>query len=695
MLGNVDSALASIDGVLAGGRKIDAQDEVALLSLKAELLYLDCREDESLEVFERTIEPKLAILKQEERFVTSQNKRSVATSVLKFDDRQSDVANDQFELVGTRLWDAPAMVQAYESAFAGRHYEALPAIWRELVNSYRQGTWFLYRQASKRLTREFLQIGLAHAADIHAINSQSTEFIEAIANNLLAWRNPEVTTRVVQRIIHQANLKRHAIIGCNLLTQLADVIPDEQVEAVFKWLLKSATIQPTSRSGMSLVIASWGTILSLTPRLTMEQARDAVQAATSLESWASTKADYLRPYLVQVVDDCISLIPVEDLPGLAQGAIHMASGMSQDLNYNKDVLDFFHHLYQRVETPTKELIRDAFYNTPSVNLDFVSFAKEFGKDIESKEQLQKMAEHFTQDLRLQVQYLEPDQEPIKPSISLGMAYAESADKKIAVSLYSDVGLRAVIAYRSLIPPDSLEALVRAVLDMLLEPENTVANKVLMINAITLLSDTLNNELAERVFEALEPISRGEVRVSTRFGNSDHPLNPYKMNFGEPATIQGGALYALASIESHSPGVFGDRLLKLVEEGMTNSSPEVRKLAFNAARRMPVLSESAVMRTLVATRDNVADVIEEALLTLNTHYRDTAAFWDSISYTLNMAVQSSVTNVRRAAAFTIRNLAPKCTSENVTKEFMHLEHLLATDSSFTVRKEVLFKPVADV
>src|SRR5688572_24691725 len=131
------------------------------------------------------------------------------------------------------------MVQAYESAFAGRHYEALPAIWRELVNSYRHGTWFLYRQASKRLTREFLHIGLAHAADIHAINSQSTEFIEANANNLLAWRNPEVTTRVVQRIIYQANLKRHAIIGCNLLTQLADVIPDEQVEAVFKWLLKS------------------------------------------------------------------------------------------------------------------------------------------------------------------------------------------------------------------------------------------------------------------------------------------------------------------------------------------------------------------------------------------------------------------------------------------------------------------------
>jgi hypothetical protein len=697
MLGDIDSAVAKIDEVLASGGEMSALDQVALLSLKAELLYLEYREDESLDVFEKAIEPKLERVKQQEKFVTSQNKHYVSRAALRFDDHQSDVSNDQFELVGTKLWDAPAMVHAYESAFAGRHYEALPALWRELVNSYRQGTWSYYRQASKRLTREFLQIGWAHAADVHAINSQSTEFVNIIGSTLLAWRKPELTAVVIQRIIHQANLKRHSTIGCKLLTQIADAIPDDQMEVVLKWLLKSATSQPQSQSGKSLIGASWETIRSLTPRLTGEQAKELVQTAVNRESWAKTKADYLRPFLVQVVNECVALIPIEDLAGLAQGAIHMASGMSQDLNYDKDVLDFFHHLYQRGDTTTKKLIRDALYDTPSVNLDFVRFAKDFGNDIESKEEVNKLAERFAQDVRLQVQHLSPGQDPIKPQVSLGMATAQSGDKKTAVSLYSDMGLKAVIAYRALLPLDTLESVLAAVLDMLREPENMLANKVLMINAITGLSDSLSKEQAEIVFEVLEPIARGEIAgldVSAAFGDPNHPLNPFKIKFGEAATIQGGALYALASIESCIPGVYGDRLSKLVEEGMTNSNPEVRELAFVAAQQMPVLNESAVMRTLSATRDNVSGVVQEALLTLNTHFCDTTAFWYSIAYSLKMAVQSPETNVRRVAAFTIINLTPKCTSEVVTEQLAEMEQVLAADSSFTVRKEISLKPVAD-
>src|SRR6185369_8821911 len=92
------------------------------------------------------------------------------------------------------------------------------------------------------------------------INSQSTEFVNIIGSTLLAWRKPELTAVVIQRIIHQANLKRHSTIGCKLLTQIADAIPDDQMEVVLKWLLKSATSQPQSQSGKSLIGASWETI---------------------------------------------------------------------------------------------------------------------------------------------------------------------------------------------------------------------------------------------------------------------------------------------------------------------------------------------------------------------------------------------------------------------------------------------------
>jgi hypothetical protein len=697
MLGNVESALAQIDQALASGAEVPVPDQVALLSLKAELLYLDYREDESLDVFETSIEPKLGLVKQEYKFIAVQNRRNVSIAAFRVtNDRQADVLNDQQELLGAKLWDAPAMVHAYESAFEGRHYEALPALWRELVNSYHQGTWSHYRQASKRLTREFLQIGWAYVADFHAINSQSSELVDEIANNLLAWRKPDVTRAVVQRIMHQANLKRHSAIACKLLMRITDAIPDDQVDTLFKWLLSRATVLPSSEPVKGLLSVCWETLLSLTPRLTKEQARELVQTATTHESWSKKKADYLRPYLVQVVNECVSRLPNEDLPALAKGAIHMAPGMSQDVNYDKDVLNFFYHLSRRGDAAAKELIRDALYDSPSVNLDFVRIAKEFGKDVESSEQVRKMAEYFTKDVRLQVQHLAPDEEPIKPAVSLAMATAKSTERKTAVSVYVDMGLRAVIAYRGLLSSESIDLLLAAILDMLREPENILANKVLMINAITEMADTLTKEQAEEVFLALEPMAKGAIvglDVSAAFGDPNHPLNPFKMNLGDPATIQGGALFALSSVESCTPGTYGERLLTLIEEGMTNPNAEVRGLAFMAARRMPVLSESAVMRTLLATRDDVSNVVEEALLTINTHFRDTAEFWNSIAYALNMAAQSPETRVRRAAAFTIRNLKPKCTSEIVENQLNGLGKLLAADSSFTVRKELSVNSVA--
>jgi hypothetical protein len=322
--------------------------------------------------------------------------------------------------------------------------------------------------------------------------------------------------------------------------------------------------------------------------------------------------------------------------------------------------------------------------------EFVRIAKEFGKDIANSEQVQKLAEHFTRDVRLQVQHLGPGEEFIKPAVSLAVATAQSGERKVAVSVYVDMGLKAVIAYRSLLTPESIGQLLEAILDMLREPENMLANKVLMINGITGLADTLTKEQVEQVFLTLQPMATGAVvglDVTGAFGDPNHPLNPFKMNLGDPATVQGGALFALSSVEAFIPGVYGERLMELIEEVMANPNPEVRGLAFMAARKMPVLSESALMRTLLATRDDVPDVVEEALLTLNTHLRDATEFWDSLAYSLRMAAQSQHTNVRRAAAFTIRSLTGKCASESVANQMKDLEKLLLADASHTVRKEL--------
>ena len=309
--------------------------------------------------------------------------------------------------------------------------------------------------------------------------------------------------------------------------------------------------------------------------------------------------------------------------------------------------------------------------------------------------MQKMAEAFTKDVRLQVQHLAPGTEFTKPFISLGQVTYQAGVDKVAVSLYSAMGLRAVLAHRSRLDAVTLSGLLDAILEMLHEPQNILANKVLMINAIIELADSLTTEQAEQVFVTLQPIAAGEVvglDITGAAGDPNHPLNPFKTSLGDPATVQGGALLALASVEASLPGIYGKRLMELIEAAMTSSNAEVRGLAIISARRIPELSESALVRTLVAARDDVPDVVEEALLTLNTHFRDTTEFWNSLAYSLSMAAQSQHTNVRRAAAYTIRSLIARCTNEDVPGQMKNLEQLLATDASYAVRHELSLKSV---
>src|SRR5947207_12562688 len=97
MLDKIDSAFTGIEEAFdTAGGDAPLLDEVALLSLKGELLYLDCREPESLKVFEDAIKPKLDTLKQEVRFIVGQNQRNVALAAFQFSsERQADLLYDQ------------------------------------------------------------------------------------------------------------------------------------------------------------------------------------------------------------------------------------------------------------------------------------------------------------------------------------------------------------------------------------------------------------------------------------------------------------------------------------------------------------------------------------------------------------------------------------------------------------------------
>src|SRR6185369_7328992 len=112
------------------------------------------------------------------------------------------------------------------------------------------------------------------------------------------------------------------------------------------------------------------------------------------------------------------------------------------------------------------------------------------------------------------------------------------------------------------------------------------------------------------------------------------------------TIQGGALLALADIETKLSSESRDRAVKLIEGAMLNAHPEVRRLAFIAARRLGEVSESILTNSVLATRDNVEDIVIESFLLLSDHMKDTPEFWHSVTYSAKLASVSPSSEIRR-------------------------------------------------
>jgi hypothetical protein len=696
MHGDSDSAVGQIDSLLAASpESIVGLDRLALLLLKAEILYLDCRETEALEVFKSAIDSQLETFPQEIKFVVAQNRRDVAFTLLDADGfRQADRLYDQRQLAGIKFWDPQALVYAYEAAASGRHYEALPAIWRELTKSYRQGSWQYRRQASRRMANEFLQLGWGHSADYHAIAAQDSELVKLIGDHLLAWRQPLLVEQLVQRLLANANLKRHAIVACELLVRITDAIPDNQINAVVEWLLPlCSTNHAKGRSAMRLAKSAWEATQSIAYRLNAKQAKEVVRLATQHPSWMVE--DHLRKHIIQTVDDCLDSLPPEDLPELVLKALPLATGLSGELNYDKDVLYLLRHLASRGDADIKKQIGDVLYPNSPVNFELIRIAEEFGKQIDEQEAT-RIAEYYAQDVRLQVQHLAHDEEFKKPAISLGAFTSTNGEERVAVSIYSDMGLKAVAAHRRLLRPETVQLFVEALLDMIQEPENTPANKVSLINCIITLADVIGPELAEIVYEALAPIAAGEVSfidVTGATGDPNHPLNPFKVDLGSPATVQGGALYALACIEASREGVYGQRFTKLLEQAATNSSSEVRKIAFEAARRVPRLPENLVMTVLMGTRDIDPNVAEAAFLGISRHTIDKEEFWHSLVYALILASDSPNLSVRKSAAFTVSTLRTQAPSEEILNKLAALHETLKRDISYSVRSQI-FEPASD-
>jgi len=664
---------------------------VALSLLKVELLHLELRDEDAFSILQSEVLSKIEVLPYELTLVINQNKSEIEISLLTPESGQGlNRSYDERELVGVKFWNPEAIVYAFEYAAEGKHYESLPAFWQELESTYKNGSWLAHRQAAGRMAIELIQLGEAHLAAYQAVISQDGSLIEEIGKQLLLWRDSERIRLTIQKILTAANLKRHAYIASVFFKVIADAIPEDQLNAIFDWLLERAKLTPQNWRDLALMRSIWETLFEVIQRLTTEQGETVVETAVNHEMW--TSSNRLREDLLKAVNAAVPHLPKEKLVEIANKALPAATNEKEQVDY-AEALNLVCHIAERSEE-AKKIIGDSLYSQPSFeSFELQILAPLFNKGMLA-EDAERMALEIAKDIRLQVQRYKEGDNVSRPMMIIASLSRQGGDENIIVHMYVFTPLDGLLKHRKMLSQSAIEKLINAILDMIYEPDNIPANKVGLLSRISKTADCLTPKLAEMLFEKLSPLVEGKKLQSSNimqgFGNPDSPLNPYKLDVQKPEDVQASALLTLAKIEENQPGIYGNRLISLLEKSMTDPHPIIRKHAFVSVRKINVLGEVAITNLLMGTRDPDAIIAAQAYLALaeNEHLLFSEAEWLSLAHSLTLAFNSPNSVVRRNAAYVIAKRQSQWQQTSIAEKMNELKTAFANDICYSVRATAL-------
>jgi hypothetical protein len=694
MQGRIQDALQALDGTLAESGHVPSfvtpeLERLAIALLKAHILYLDRREAEALAVFEEVIVPAIECSPPEFRQIIEINRNDVAAQVL-----QSDCIAEHYRLLDKQrllsvpLLDYRVLVEAERDAAAGRHYEALPAFWQEFVRTYYQGCWRHNAMAAQRLAEECLCIGQLAQAAYFAVLAQDGELMERVGQHLVASCSAGAIHEAINRILSVAHLHRHAATACRLILAAADAIPDDQVAAVLEWLLPRCSLVPRGIADPDVSRAARSALAAIAWRLNEEQTCRVVQIVVDHHCW--TPASVFRKELLDIAVACVRRLPLDRLAHLAQKTLPLALECRNDLDYG-EAIELLCQIATRGDRNVNAAIADALYSSGTVvNSVLVQVARVFGMQIEDETAIDGLADRITQQILQQVERLDPARDLAIPQDRLISVTTERESKRVVVHVTSSQALAAVASHRKLIGSDRLRSLVDAILLQVRDADNVLLNKAALISGLSEFADVMSADIALKVIEALEPIADG---VASPFGvsplGSPSPLNRYRINLGDPSTLRGIALTAIAAIAEARPDEVAHRASPLVEKALADPDPEVRRHGIVAAHRMPVLSDALLIGLLLGTRDPDPQTAATAFRAI-ARAKD-LQLTDSLQLlliqSLSLARNSREANVRAAAAAATRRMLLWDSTDRICATLQKLALEFHVDINYSVRLEI--------
>jgi hypothetical protein len=614
MRGQAEKAICALDQAAQLMGVDRPRDAVALWMLRAELLHLNRQDQEALQQFRDRIVPLKQRLDTEEQFVVEQNLADLEFSAWSHDAGKTFYSLvDRRRLAGYEWFDAQDILEAQEAAAKNEHYESLPIIWRHAVRAYLQGCWLSSRWAAKRLASESLQLGSLVDAAYYAATAPTEDLIEPVSAAIMRRRDVNLVRDLVRRLLGTANLRRHFSLACELIYELGNYLPDDDLPKILAWLLPRCREMPDGSRINSALNMAWKGIEPIGRRLVPDLARLVLETAFAHQVW-TTKLDHPnaliieREQMVKTVNHLVEAVNLDDLPWVASESLPLALDRQQIHDYPK-VVNLLCHIAARGGPPLKDQIGAALF-PPGRQLDrmLIQVASLFKTEGRSAEQVAALADQLAREIRLQVQFVEAGQQPVQVPETIMTQNQPMVKRTRVVSIVGGVGLHALARHRDLLSNDALNRLVDAILEMVSEPENFLSNRRMLLYGLRQFADCVGESPRQKIFDAILPIARGEIREPTGISSADakNPLNPNKMNIGDPDQIQTTALVTLAEF-SRGERTFTRRLLPILEEAVYAPSPELRRGVFATVARLPKLPDSLLLAVLTGAQDPDPDV----------------------------------------------------------------------------------------
>ena len=679
-------SLPAREGLLANARRTNTTPTVQChySMAAAELAYLDGDVDTALALLDASDD--VVAIPKEPRITLVENRSMVQLLQLQVDTDARRQHRDEIEAESNEHFFGVELIEAMRAARMGKHFEALPLLRSYVIHAHWSGNWLLFRDAASEISRELLTLGEIHKAAYYAMLACDERAVVDAAKRALVNGTSELLRMTVQDLIGKGHLRLHARLVSIFLKTAADAIPDDLIDHCGNYLLKWVPHKREFMSPLDVAAAAWAALQCLGTRVTSEVADVALDEALLSPSWREPRGLDRQP----IIKACASLVHAASESRLVSFANQVAplGKPAQRSHDYEHLLDLLWQISHR-STNAKEIVATTLFPSPgAVPASLMQFAKMLGKTPGVPGELNSLAARFAERIRRQVTVLGKGQEG-PPTDGFGTFTMVDGKQQVVVQ-FSHFGpsFEGVLAYGQLLSEPSVRALLDAMVEMIASPHNLLANKAELAHYAGRFSEFLPSGDVDVLIRTLSHLAEGQVSdvTSDASGNADDPLNPFKLNTGTPAQVQGTALIALARLDKYQPGVRTAIIQDLIAAGLAHTDASVRRSSYIAASWLSDTSDAIVTGLLVGARDDNAEAAAAALRVLasSEHVSLDRHQMDYLVQALHRASASNVGALRSAAAKTTRQLRKRNLTESHTRALGEIAKHLESDLLCSVR-----------